>query len=135
LNHAEHTVKLPAYEKKNNEKMMGIPESFEVGPALFFKGEEDHDSEGDGHNPASDPRSGGKVGAQEGDDTWTCTFRVGVCQGEFGKVYHVGDDVDSGPEYYGPGRCLVEGNVLVKLNRRRETKFRQMGINISAAST
>jgi hypothetical protein len=48
----------------------------------------------------------------------TTRFRTGVDDCELGKIEHVRDDVYSRANDYGPGRCLVECDVLVKRHKR-----------------
>ena len=96
---------------------MGIPESLKVGPALFFTRKEDYDSQAGGHDPTSDPGTSGEVCPQELEDNWPCTFRIGVRNGKFGKVYYVADDVDDSPEHNGPSCCFVEGDAFIEPNK------------------
>ena len=113
LYHAEHTMELPANEKYDKE-MMGVPEVLKIGAPPFLECEENHDGKDNGHDPTGDTRPGSKVGVEESDKLGTACLCTGVCEGEFGKVDHVCDNVDDGAGNDRPGGGLMESNILVK---------------------
>jgi len=67
LDHAEHTMQLPASEE-NDKQMVGVPKPLKVGAATLLDGIPDHDAKCNGHDPAGGARAGGKVCGEEGDD-------------------------------------------------------------------
>jgi hypothetical protein len=111
LDHAEHSVQLPA-DEEDDEQVVGIPKALEVRPASLFHGKEHHDTEGGCHDPASRTGARGEVGCQEGYDT---TAGGGRCdEGKFIEVDHVGKNVDDTANNNRPCRRLVEGDVFVE---------------------
>jgi len=106
-------MELPANEKYDKE-MMRVPEVFKISALPFLEGEENHDGEDSGHDPTGKARPGGKVGVEESDKLGTACLCTGVCEGEFGKVDHVCDNVDDGADNDRPGGGLMESDILVK---------------------
>ena len=56
FDHAEGAVDRPE-DKENNEEVVGVPESLEIGPPCFLDRGEDHGHEGKEHDVARPPRS------------------------------------------------------------------------------
>jgi len=106
-------MELPA-DEKYDKKMMRVPKAFEMGALPLLHGKVDHDAKDDGHDPTSSARPGGKVGLEEGNKPLATCLCTRICDGEFGKVDHVRDNVNDGADNNRPGSGLVEGNILVK---------------------
>jgi hypothetical protein len=113
LDHAEHAMELPA-DEKDDEEMVGVPETLKVGAPLLLAGEEDHDGKGGGHDPASEAGPGGEVDIEESDNLGTACRCGRVSHRELVKVDHMGEDVHDGADDNGPGCGYVQGDILVK---------------------
>lgn len=106
-------MELPV-DEEDNEEVVGVPEHLEAGAAALLHRVPDHHKEGGGHDPTRDTGARRKVRGEEGDEALGGGRRVGVREGEFRKVEHVGDDVDDSAEDNGPRGRLVESNVLIE---------------------
>ena len=104
-------MELPV-DEEDNEHMVRVPEALKVSPTSLLHRKPDNDSQGEPHDPSGDPRAGCEIGQQEDDEP----LFGGLCRldSEVGKVEHVGDGVNDGPEDDGPGGSLVESDVLVE---------------------
>jgi len=124
-------MELPANEKYDKE-MMRVPEVFKICALPFLDGEENHDGKDNGHDPTGEARPGGKVGIEESDKLGTACLCTGVCEGEFGKVDHVRDNVDDGADNDRPGGGLMESDILVKGDDLVERCATKEGYKIAA---
>jgi hypothetical protein len=115
LDHAEHTMELPAH-KENDEEMMRVPEALKMSATAFLNGKKYHNAKTGSHDPSSHSRSGSEIGSEECNYDLTSVLCIGICQCKSGEVNHVGDDMDTSPENHGPRRSFVECDVLVKGN-------------------
>lgn len=115
LDHAEHTVQLPA-DEEDDEQVVRIPEPLETSTATLLHGIPNHDTESGSHDPSSCTRTGSKVGKEESHDSLAGVLRIRVNHGEFSKVDHVSTNMDSTTDDNRPGSCLVESDVLVEWN-------------------
>jgi len=106
-------MQLPADEQRD-EKVMGIPKPLKVCVTSLFRSEPDHGCKAQGHDPTSGSWPSKEVGREEDNDALAGCFSVRISVGELGKVEHVRYDVNGGADDYGPSRCLVEGDALVK---------------------
>lgn len=68
LDQAEGTVNGPENEE-DNEQMMGIPKSFELGPSVFLCCGDDHGGQGNQHDITGPSGTGSKVGKKETNET------------------------------------------------------------------
>jgi hypothetical protein len=109
LDHAESTVDGPKEEEKD-EHVVGVPETFIVGPARFLDRSHDHAHQSKQHHVAGPAWTGDKVSQQPSVDAEIVLGR------NLGEVVPVSDGVHPRPEDNGPGNSLVESDVLVKLN-------------------
>lgn len=107
-------MELPA-DKEEDKEMVGIPESFEVSTTPFFHREEDHDAQGQSHDPTSNAGPSCKVGTEEDDNLSACGGIL-VRRCEPGKVDHMRDDVHNCADYDRPRRRFMEGDVLIERN-------------------
>jgi hypothetical protein len=124
-------MELPT-DEKDDEEVVGVPETFKVGTPLLLAGEEDHDGKGSGHDPASDAGPGGKVGIEESDKLCTTCLCTRVGFRELGKVDHVGENVHDGADDNGPGCGDVECDVLVKGDDLVERSAAEEGDKVAA---
>jgi hypothetical protein len=111
---------------------MRVPEVLKVSTLPLFGGEEDHDAEDDSHDPTRDTGTGSKVGTEECDKLGATRLCVGVGDGEFGKVDHVGEHVHGGADDDRPGGGLMESDVLVKGDDLVEGSATEEGDKIAA---
>ena len=105
-------MELPG-DKEEDEQMMTVPKALEILAALLLGGEEDHDEEDEGHDPASCAWTCGKVRFEEVAKSFACGCAL-VDVGEPGKVDHVCENVYGGEGDDGPRSGLVERDVLVE---------------------
>jgi hypothetical protein len=103
-------------DEEYDEKVVGIPESFEIGSTDFLSGEEYYDSERNGHDPTGNTGTRSEVCAKESQNPLTGCLGRCISHGELVKVYHVGQDMDNGKNDHRPGSSFVEGDVFIKGN-------------------
>ncbi len=131
LDHAEHTVELPA-DEEDDEEVVGIPEALKVVPAPLLHSKPDHNAEDDGHDPASEAGSGGKVGVEEGDELGATGLGIRVGHRELGEIDHVCPDVHGCAGDDRPCRGLVKGDVLVERDDMIEGCAAEEGDKVAA---
>src|ERR1700733_12573752 len=100
--------------------------------AAFLRREPDHDSEKCSHEPARGSWPGEEICREEGKDTFARSFGIGIGKGEHSKVEHVGHDMNSSPNDYGPRSSFVKSNVLVKWVDVVERSTTQKGDDVPA---
>ena len=131
LDHAEHAMKLPADEEDDKE-VMSIPKVLKIGTFPFLRGEKNHDTKAESHDPPSRAWPCGEIGLEEGEKLGA-TCRCGsVGEREFVKVNHVRDNMHDSAGDDGPGRGLMKGEVLVKGNDVVERCATEEGYEVAA---
>lgn len=108
-------MQLPV-EEEDEEQVVRVPEALEVRATRLLPSVPGHDNERDGHDPASDTRTGGEVRDEEDDEALAGRGGQRVDEGELGEVDHVRGNVDEGEETDAPADGLVERDVLVERN-------------------
>lgn len=106
-------MQLPV-DEENNEQMVGVPKSFKVCPPLLLHSVPDHEEQCKVHDPAGGTWACSKIRNHEDLETFKRGRSIWIDNGEFGKVEHVGDDVDDGADDDGPTGGFVEGYVFVE---------------------
>lgn len=113
FDHTKHAMKLPV-DEEDDEEVMRVPESFEMGATTFLHGKENHDTQTENHDPPSNARACSEVGKEENDDF--TAHLGGLCNCKFSKVDHMSNYVNGGKCHHGPSSRLVESDCLIKGN-------------------
>ena len=131
FDHAEHAVKLPAYEEDDKE-VVRVPEPLKVGATPLLHGKVYHGEQADGHDPPGYTWASRKVCCQESNDALTSVGCGGIGHGQPVKVDHVGNDMNDCASDDGPGGCFVEGDALVKGNDVVQGRSAEEGDEVTA---
>lgn len=94
-------------DEEDDEQVMAVPESFEIGAALLFNGCPYHPAKSDQHDVSRPTWASDEIGENEAHEAKL------VLGGEASKVVPMSDGVTPGEEEDGPSSQLVEGDVLV----------------------
>lgn len=108
-------MKLPT-DEEDDEQMMRVPETFEMGTAAFLDREEHHGSERCGHDPACRPGASDELREEERRNALPGRLRIRVRDRELRVINHVCGNVHKSEEDHGPGDRLMKRDVLVEGN-------------------